>query len=169
MAHIANPQPNHFDVHISMLKLWTKNLQCKSESSLTILWVFYKWKLLLQPMLKWNFTMKTCQIWCYVSHQNENLMERTMEQMWKEIYTTFTKHLLICDIALREDFLQEKYQHYETNLHPKLLTKKLKYWSQIMINNKEKFKWLKTWNEFQVVKKVPQVGFLWCNLWKVAT
>lgn len=37
MAHIANSQPNHLEVHISILKLWTKNLQCKSESSLTIL------------------------------------------------------------------------------------------------------------------------------------
>jgi hypothetical protein len=50
------------------------------------------------------------------------------------------------------------------NLHPKLLKKNLKYWSQIMVNNTKKFKWLKIWNEFQVVKKVPQVGFLLCNL-----
>ncbi len=69
MACMANSQLNHLEVHISIWKLWTKNLQCKSESSLTILWVFDKRELLLQPMLQWNFTMKTCQIWCYVSHK----------------------------------------------------------------------------------------------------
>ncbi len=134
---------------------------------MTILWVFYKRRLLLQPneILLW----KHIKFDVMFHIKNENLMERTMKQVWKEIYTSFTKHLLICDIALREDFLQEIYQHYEMNLHPKLLTKKLKYWSQIMVNNKEKFKWLKIWNEFQVVKKVPQVGLLQCNLWQVAT
>jgi len=57
-------------------------------------------------------------------------MERTIEQVWKEIYTSFTKHLLICDIASREDFLQEMPTLWN-EFAPKVVDKKF----EILVTN----------------------------------
>ncbi len=44
------------------------------------------------------------------------LMEKAMEQVKKEYYLTFYKHLLVCDLALRPKFLQEIQAHYDNYL-----------------------------------------------------
>jgi hypothetical protein len=37
----------------------------------------------------------------------QEYMEKTMELVWKEHYYAFCKHLLVCDPALRPNFLKE--------------------------------------------------------------
>jgi len=46
------------------------------------------------------------------------LMEKAMEQVKKEYYLTFYKHLLVCDPALRQKFLQEIQAHYDNYPEP---------------------------------------------------
>jgi hypothetical protein len=51
-------------------------------------------------------------------------MERTMEHMKKDHYSTFCKHLSICDPSLGVDFVREIHVHYDMNLEPEMLTQK---------------------------------------------
>jgi hypothetical protein len=52
-------------------------------------------------------------------------MERAMEQMRKDHYSTFYKHLLICDPFLDVDFLRQIQVHYDINLKLEMLIEKL--------------------------------------------
>jgi hypothetical protein len=54
----------------------------------------------------------------------QELMEKAMEQVRKEHYLAFYKHMTICDHALGPKFLQEIQAHYN-NLELEMLTKKL--------------------------------------------
>jgi len=46
------------------------------------------------------------------------LMEKVMEQVKKEYYLTFYKHLLVCDLVLRPKFSQEIQAHYDNYPEP---------------------------------------------------
>jgi hypothetical protein len=48
-----------------------------------------------------------------------------MEQMRKEHYLTFCKHLLDCDLAFELKFLQEIQAHYDNNPKLEMLIEKL--------------------------------------------
>jgi hypothetical protein len=52
-------------------------------------------------------------------------MERTMDQVRKDHYSTFYKHLQVCDPSLGPYFLKETHFHYDMNLELEMLTKKL--------------------------------------------
>jgi hypothetical protein len=52
-------------------------------------------------------------------------MERAIDQVKKDHYSTFCKHLLIFDLALCPNFLKEIQVYYDMNSEPKMLTKKL--------------------------------------------
>jgi hypothetical protein len=131
MARIANSQPNHLEVHVSILKLWMKNLQYNNESSLTMLWIFYKRKLLLIPCCNEILLWRHVKFDVMFHIKNANLMERRMEQVWKEIYTSFTRHLLICDIALQGGFLTRNISTLWNEFAPKVVDKKF----EILVTN----------------------------------
>jgi hypothetical protein len=48
-------------------------------------------------------------------------MERAMEQVRKDQYSTLCKHLPICDPSLGVDFLREIQVHYDMNSNPKIV------------------------------------------------
>jgi hypothetical protein len=53
-------------------------------------------------------------------------MEKAMEQVRKEHYLTFCKHLLVCDPGLWIEFLQEIQAHYDNNLEPEMFIEELR-------------------------------------------
>jgi hypothetical protein len=53
------------------------------------------------------------------------LMDKTMDQVQKDHTSAFMKHLLVCDPVLGLGFLKHIQVHYNMNLEPKMLTKKL--------------------------------------------
>jgi putative hemolysin len=48
-----------------------------------------------------------------------------MEQVRKDHYSAFCKHLLVCDLSLGVDFLKEIQVHYDMNSKLEMLIKKL--------------------------------------------
>jgi hypothetical protein len=52
-------------------------------------------------------------------------MERAMDQVKKDHYSTFCKHLLVFDLALGPNFLKEIQVYYNMNSERKMFTKKL--------------------------------------------
>ncbi len=52
-------------------------------------------------------------------------MDKTMDQVQKDHTSAFMKHLLVCDPVLGLGFLKHIQVHYNMNLEPKMLTKKL--------------------------------------------
>jgi len=55
----------------------------------------------------------------------QELIEKAMEHVKKEHYSTFCKHFPICDSSIGTKFLQEIKAHYDNNLEPEMLNKKL--------------------------------------------
>ncbi len=51
-------------------------------------------------------------------------MEKAMELVCKEHYSTFYKHLLVCDMALGPNFFKEIQVHYNMNLKLEMLIEK---------------------------------------------
>jgi hypothetical protein len=52
-------------------------------------------------------------------------MEKVMELLWKEHYSTFCKHLSVCDPTLSLNFFKEINVHYNMNSESKIFTEKL--------------------------------------------
>jgi hypothetical protein len=89
-------------------------------------------------------------------------MERAMEQVRKDHYLAFCKHLPICDPFLGVNFLREIQVHYDMNSKLKMLTKKFQMFAYSCVSAKQKFLWLKMWNGFVVLweaKKFPMPRF----------
>jgi hypothetical protein len=63
-------------------------------------------------------------------------MDRAMEQVRKDHYSTFCKHLLVCDISMGSDFLKEIHVHYDMNLQLEMLTKKLQMFTYSYVSIK---------------------------------
>jgi hypothetical protein len=55
----------------------------------------------------------------------QKCMEKVVEQVRKDHYLTFYKHLLVCDPTLGPNFLKEIQVHYDMNSKPQMFTKKL--------------------------------------------
>jgi hypothetical protein len=71
------------------------------------------------------------------------LMEKAMDQVCcKENYNVFLKHLLVCDAALGDAFLEQVLTHYDMNSKPKMLTKKLQLLVTSCVSSEQKVKWL---------------------------
>jgi hypothetical protein len=52
-------------------------------------------------------------------------MERAMEQVCKDHYFEFCKHLPVCDLGLGPNFLKEIHTHYDMHFKSKMFMKKL--------------------------------------------
>jgi hypothetical protein len=52
-------------------------------------------------------------------------MEKVMEQVRKNHYSAFCKHLLMCNLAFGIDFQMDIQVHYDMKFELKMLTKKL--------------------------------------------
>jgi hypothetical protein len=52
-------------------------------------------------------------------------MEKAMEEVKKDHYYTFCKHLPMCDHAFGTNFLKEIQVHYDMNFEPKMFIEKL--------------------------------------------
>jgi hypothetical protein len=52
-------------------------------------------------------------------------MDTVMDQVWKDHTFAFIKHLLVYNPAFGPKFLKHILVHYDMNLKPKMLTKKL--------------------------------------------
>jgi hypothetical protein len=52
-------------------------------------------------------------------------MERAMDQIKKDHYSAFYKHLRICDPTFSPNFLKEIQVHYNMNFKPKMFMVKL--------------------------------------------
>jgi hypothetical protein len=52
-------------------------------------------------------------------------MEKAMEQVKKDHYFVFFKHLPVCDPTFGTNFFKEIEVHYDMNFELKMLTKKL--------------------------------------------
>jgi hypothetical protein len=71
------------------------------------------------------------------------LMEKAMEQVCcKENYNVFLKHLLVCDLALGDAFLEQVLTHYDMNSKPKMLIEKLQLLVTSCVSSEQKVKWL---------------------------
>jgi hypothetical protein len=82
-----------------------------------------------------------------------------MEQVKKDHYSTFCKHLPICDFSLGVHFSRDIQVHYDMNLDQKMLIEKLQTLTYSFILVEHKLSWLKMWNEYvvlQEVKKIPK-------------
>jgi hypothetical protein len=55
----------------------------------------------------------------------QKCMEKVMEQVRKDHYSPFCKHLLVCDPTLGPNFLKEIQVHYDMNLKPQMFMEKL--------------------------------------------
>jgi hypothetical protein len=66
-----------------------------------------------------------------------------MDQMRKENYSAFLKHLPICDPILGKEFLKQVHMHYEMSFEPNMLTKKLQMLVTSYVSSKQKVKWFK--------------------------
>ncbi len=71
-----------------------------------------------------------------------------MEQVRKEHYLAFYKHLLVCDLGFGIEHLQEIQAHYDNNPEPKMLTEKIQMLMYSIMSKEQKNSWLKKWNEF---------------------
>jgi hypothetical protein len=74
-------------------------------------------------------------------------LEKAMEQVRKEHYLTFYKHLLDCDIAFGLEFLWEIQTHYDNNPKLEMLTKKLQMFTYFSMSKEQKVIWLRQQNE----------------------
>jgi hypothetical protein len=86
-----------------------------------------------------------------------------MEQVRKDHYSAFCKHLPICDPSLGPNFLKEIQVHYHMNSKLKMLTKKFQMFTYSYILAKKMFLWLKMWNGLLFYgrpKNSPCLGFL---------
>jgi hypothetical protein len=70
-------------------------------------------------------------------------MEKVVEQVNKDHYSAFYKHLLICDQALGLDFLKEIQVHYDMNSKPKKFIEKLQMLAYSCVIPQHNFFWLK--------------------------
>jgi hypothetical protein len=55
----------------------------------------------------------------------QKCMEKAMEQVRKNHYSTFYKHILVCDPTLGPNFLKEIRVHYDMNLKSQMFMEKL--------------------------------------------
>jgi hypothetical protein len=65
-------------------------------------------------------------------------MERAMEQVKKDHYSTFCKHLPICDPSRGVDFLKEIHVHYDMDSKPEMLTEKFQMFTYSYISTEQK-------------------------------
>ncbi len=90
-------------------------------------------------------------------------MEKAMEQVKKDHYFVFCKHLLVCDPTFGMDFLKEIQVHYDMNFKLEMLIEKLQMLAYARVFLEQKLTWLKQWNESSVIrkaKKFPTFGFM---------
>jgi hypothetical protein len=52
-------------------------------------------------------------------------MEKAMDQVKKENYNAFCRHLPICNPIFGEEFFEQVQMHYDMSSKPKMLTEKL--------------------------------------------
>ncbi len=65
-------------------------------------------------------------------------MERTMEQVHKDHYFVFCKHLSMCDPTWGLGFLKEIQTHYNMNSKPEMLIKKLQLMVYLCVSSNQK-------------------------------
>ncbi len=53
--------------------------------------------------------------WEHFQVKLQKWMEKVMEQVWKDEYFAFCKHMLVCDFMFGHDFLKEIQLHYNMN------------------------------------------------------
>jgi hypothetical protein len=75
----------------------------------------------------------------------QKCMEKVMEQVRKDHYLTFCKHLLIFDLTLGPNFLKEIQVHYDMNSKPQMFREALDV--GILICDSTTKTLLKQWNE----------------------
>jgi hypothetical protein len=63
---------------------------------------------------------------------------------WERIknYNALQKHLLVCDLALGDAFLEQVLTHYDMNFEAEMLTKKLQLLVTSCVSSEQKVKWL---------------------------
>ncbi len=86
----------------------------------------------------------------------QELIEKVMEQVRKEHYSTFCKHSPICDPGLGLEFLEEIQAHYDNNSKLKMFTKKLQMFVYSSMSKEQKVPWLRQWNESKVLKEAKK-------------
>jgi hypothetical protein len=81
-----------------------------------------------------------------------------MEQVKKDHYSAFCKHLPICDPSLGVDLLREIHVLYDMNLKLEMLIEKLQMFAYSCVSVKHKLLWLRMWNEtyFTRGQNIPQ-------------
>jgi hypothetical protein len=70
-------------------------------------------------------------------------MEKAMDQVMKDNFNAFVKHLLVYDPILGEEFLEHVQMHYDMSSKLEMLTKKLQMLVTSYVSSKKKVKWLK--------------------------
>lgn len=65
-----------------------------------------------------------------------SLSNKAMESVWTKHKTTFHKRLLVCDPTFGPKFLQQVHVHYNINLDPEMMTKKLQLLISSKVNDK---------------------------------
>jgi len=73
----------------------------------------------------------------------QELMEKTMDQVQKENYNAFFKHLLVCDLIFGKEFFEQIQMHYDMSSECKMLTKRLQMLVTSYVSSEQKVKWLK--------------------------
>ncbi len=61
-----------------------------------------------------------------------------MEQVKKDPYSTFCKHLPICDPSLGANFLKEIHVHYDMNSKPEMVVEKFQMFAYSYISIEQK-------------------------------
>ncbi len=83
----------------------------------------------------------------------QELIEKAMEQVRKEHYLAFCKHLHVCDMGFGIKFVQEIQAHYDNNPKLEMLIEKIQMLMYSTISKEYKVSWLKQWNESKVLKE----------------
>ncbi len=93
----------------------------------------------------------------------QEFMEKAMDQVRKENFNAFLKHLFIYNPILGNKFLEQVYMHYDMFSEPKMLIEKFQMLVTSYVSSKQTFKWFKRWNQPVVAReatKFPKQGFL---------
>lgn len=93
----------------------------------------------------------------------QELMEKTMNQVRKQNFSAFLKHLFVCNPIIGDKFLKEVQMHYDMSFELEVLAEKIQMLVTSCVSNEQKVKWFKKWNQLAIAREVtkfPKQGFL---------
>lgn len=90
---------------------------------------------------------------CHSPSKMQELMEKAMDQVRKDNFSAFVKHLFVSNPIPGEEFLEHVQMHYDMFSKLEMLTEKLQMLVTSYVNNKKKVKWLKQWNQLVLIER----------------